>query len=137
LGFASPEERERRLEAWKRENDQLSDRWARERAEQQNADALAAQAAAMGQVSQPVQQPSYPSYNPGYYPNQIWGYGGGYSDPYGLGFPNGYYRDRYGYHPIFPQQPGSVSGGVLWPAPSVRRPYYRSGVPVWPILPIR
>ena len=127
LGFSSPEERERRLEAWKRENDELLDRWNKERADQQNAEALAAQAAAIGQLNQPVQpsyQPSYPSYNP----NQIWGYGGVYADPYGLGFPNryGYYRDRYGrIHPIFPPS-GSVSGGVFWPAPSPPV-YYRPG----------
>jgi len=129
LGFSSPEERERRLEAWKRENDELSDRWARERRDQENADAMAAQAAALGQLNQPVQQPTYPNYNP----NGIWGYGGGY-DPYGYGFPNryGYYRDRYGIHPIYPPS-GSVSGGVFWPSPPVRRPYYRSGIPVWPI----
>jgi hypothetical protein len=143
LGFSSPEERERRLEGWKRENQELVDKWEQEQMARQNAEALADQGSAIDRLSQSLQtaNPGYnqgynQGYNPGYNTNEYWGYGG-YIDPsgnYGLRFPgrpgyypNGYPYERYGYDPYYNPPSGTVSGGMYWPGPSPGRPpvYYR------------
>src|SRR5262245_43412608 len=135
LGFSSPEERDRRLEAWNRENQQLVDKWEQQLRDQQNASALADQSAAIDRLGQSMQQNATPRYDPNYNSTQTWGYGG-YNDGFGYygipyPYPNrpGYYPNRnrynpYGYPPIYPPS-GSVSGGMYWPAPTPARPYYR------------
>jgi len=102
LGFASPEEREQRLEAWKKESRELSDRLESERIAQENADAAASQAAAQPRYYQ-SDQPNYLPYNDG------------------LIFLSGR-RNRF--RPFRLQQPsGYFAGGAFWPGPSqVRLP---------------
>lgn len=101
MGFASPEERARRLEAWKQESRELSERWERERIERENAEALA-------QAGVPQEtQPDTLVYDTN---------GFVYSTGYGLRnrFPNrfpGRVRQPQGYY----------AGGAFWPSPSPAR----------------
>jgi hypothetical protein len=117
LGFSSPEERERRLETWKQESKELSDRLERARLEQENADALAQQAAALAAQQRYYQstQPDYPVYDNGL----IYSYGYGY-------------RNRF--RPFRLQQPsGYFAGGAFWPSPSpARQPIFIRRTPVRP-----
>ncbi|MGH9819251.1 MAG: hypothetical protein ACRD43_03700 [Pyrinomonadaceae bacterium] len=103
LGFASPEERAKRLETWKQESSELSNRLEMERIARENAEAAAGQAAAQQRYYQPA-QPDYQLYNDGL----IYGYGNGYTNR----FPR-----------RVPRQSGYFAGGAFWPGPSqVRQP---------------
>jgi hypothetical protein len=120
LGFPSLEERERRLESWKKDNNELAELLRRERIEQENADAQAQQAAALATQQQyyPQPQPAYPAY------------GGDVFYSYG-------YQSLYGYHhrfrPFPPRPLGYFAGGAFWPAPSpVRIPIFVRPVPPRP-----
>lgn len=109
LGFASPEERERRLEAWKKESQELSDKWTRERIERENADAISRQASALAAQQQqyyPPTQTGYPVYDSGL----VFSYG--FSNPFG-------FHNRFRFRPFTQGLPaGYFAGGAFWPAPS-------------------
>lgn len=105
LGFASPEERAKRLEAWKKESSELSGRLEMERIARENAEAVTEQAAVQQRYYQST-QPEYPLYNDGL----IYNYGN--SNGYSSRFSN-----------RVPRQSGYFAGGAFWPGPStVRQP---------------
>jgi hypothetical protein len=107
LGFSSPEERAKRLDAWKKESQELSDRLEQERAARENAEALAEQAASQQQYYPPVQ--SVYGRQDG---NTVYWYENGF-DPF-----NNRIRPRV----TTQLPPGYFAGGAFWPSSPSTRP---------------